>query len=290
MKFGSHAGVVQVSPVRLVCIGRWEVDNRSFQGEPISLAGVYRTGTEAVQRAGWGGVDVALIDDRLPDLDTFNCLQRISQQAPLLRLLVACEALQEEPAMLWLAAGAAGCVAKSSSTGELARACLLAFHVGVYLPPALFRKTVRAIQKLRLISRLGSDLTPREVDTLLGVMLGQSNKDLSARLGVDVGTAGRAIDCMAPHERPRRQAGGGPRRRYTVFCRLPPGRDRRSAGSRNARWRYREHRRHRRGPLLHSRRRARLPPLRQGRRLRRERRVPAPGRDLGDRFDGGQGV
>jgi DNA-binding NarL/FixJ family response regulator len=188
MGIGSRVGVGQVSPVRLVCIGRWEVGSRSFQGQPIILGGAYRTGTEAMQRAAWGGLDVALIDDRLPDLDTFDCLRRINQLAPQVRVVVACEGLQEASAMLWLVAGAAGCVPKSISMGDLARACLLAFHAGVYLPPTLLRKAVSTIQRLRLVSRLGGHLTPREMDTLLGVMLGQSNKDIAARLGVEVGT------------------------------------------------------------------------------------------------------
>lgn len=187
MKTGLDGRRGQIAPVRLLCIGRWEAGSRSFEEERLSPRGVYRTATEAVQR-GMGGVDVALIDDCLPDLDTFECLRRISQLAPEARLVVACEALHEESAMLWLVAGAAGCVAKSSSIDELARACYLAFHVGVYLPPALFRKAVGAIERLRLISRLGGGLTPRETETLLGVVLGQSNKDIAGRLGVEVGT------------------------------------------------------------------------------------------------------
>ncbi|MGO8674864.1 MAG: DNA-binding response regulator [Limisphaerales bacterium] len=188
MKDVSHAGPGQMSFVRLACIGQWEMGRRSFQGGPVRLGGVYRTGTEAVQCAAWGGVHVALIDDRLPDLDTLNCLRRIGQLAPRVRLVVASERLGEESAMLWLVAGAAGCVAKCASMDDLAHACLVAVHAGLYLPPNLLRRAVSAVQRLRLITRLGRNLTPRELDTLLGVMLGQSNKHISARLGVDVGT------------------------------------------------------------------------------------------------------
>ena len=146
MKDVSHAGPGQMSFVRLACIGQWEMGRRSFQGGPVRLGGVYRTGTEAVQCAAWGGVHVALIDDRLPDLDTLNCLRRIGQLAPRVRLVVASERLGEESAMLWLVAGAAGCVAKCASMDDLAHACLVAVHAGLYLPPNLLRRAVSAVE------------------------------------------------------------------------------------------------------------------------------------------------
>jgi DNA-binding NarL/FixJ family response regulator len=154
----------------------------------MELKGAHRTGAEAIEGAGWGDVDVALIDDSLPDLDTIVCLQRLGQLAPHVRLIVACEALDRSSAILWLMAGAAGCVVKSAPAAEVARACLSAFDFGLCLPPGLSHEVINAVQRLRFVSGFGAELTSREMDTLVGVLLGQTNKGIAARLGVELST------------------------------------------------------------------------------------------------------
>jgi DNA-binding NarL/FixJ family response regulator len=131
---------------------------------------------------------VALIDDSLPDLDTIACLQRLGQLAPHVRLIVACEASDHRPAILWLMAGAAGYVAKSAPGAEVARACLSAFDSGLCLPPGFSHEVINTVERLRFVSGLGAELTPREMDTLVGVLLGKTNKGIAALLGVEVST------------------------------------------------------------------------------------------------------
>jgi two-component system, NarL family, nitrate/nitrite response regulator NarL len=152
------------------------------------LRSAHRTGAEAIERAGWGDVDVAVIDDSLPDMDSIGCLARLGQLAPHIRLIVACGALDQSSAILWLMAGAAGCVAKSAPAAEVARACLRAFDFGLCLPPGLSHEVVSNVQRLRFVSAIGAELTHREMDTLAGVLLGQSNKGIAARLGVELST------------------------------------------------------------------------------------------------------
>jgi DNA-binding NarL/FixJ family response regulator len=164
------------------------VGGAAFRGGPIQFTGAYRTGAEAIERTEWADVDVAVIDDRLSDLNTIGGLHRLSQLAPHVRLIVACEALEQRSAILWLMAGAAGCVAKSAPAAELARACSQAFDVGLCLPPGLFHEAINTAERLRFVSGLGAELTPRETDTLVGVLLGQSNKDIAAQLGVELST------------------------------------------------------------------------------------------------------
>jgi DNA-binding NarL/FixJ family response regulator len=124
----------------------------------------------------------------LPDLGGIQCLRSINQAAPQARLIVACGRLDEKSALLWLVAGAAGCLAKSAPVAELERACLSVFSLGTYLPAALLGEVSGSILRLRLISQLGGDLTSRETEVLIGLLLGQSNKDIAAWLGLDVGT------------------------------------------------------------------------------------------------------
>jgi DNA-binding NarL/FixJ family response regulator len=176
------------SPIRLVCIGRCGVRGAAFGGGPIKFRGTYSTCAAAVKRAGWGDVDVAVIDNSLPHVDTVGCLQRLGQLAPHVRLIVICEALDQTSAILWLMAGAAGCVLKSAPASEVARACLRAFDTGLCLPLSLSQEVINTVQRLWFISRFGVQLTPREMDTLMGVLLGQPNKDIATRLGVALST------------------------------------------------------------------------------------------------------
>jgi DNA-binding NarL/FixJ family response regulator len=164
------------------------VRGAAFGGGPIEFIGAYRTGAEAIERGAWGAVEVAVIDDGLPDMDTIACLQRLRQLAPHVCLIVACEALNQTSAILWLMAGAAGCVAKSAPAAEVARACLWAFDFGLCLPPGLSHEVINTVQRLRFVSGFGAQLTPREMDTLVGVLLGQTNKGIAARLGVELST------------------------------------------------------------------------------------------------------
>jgi DNA-binding NarL/FixJ family response regulator len=179
----------RVSPtIRLVCIGCWILAAAAMAGKPIQFRGAYRTGGEAIRHAKWKDVDVAVIDDRLPDLDTLACLDRIGHLAPHVRLIVACEALNQRSTNLWFMAGAAGCMAKSALPAEVASACSQAFDDGFCLPPSLCHEVMDTAQRLQFVSRLGLKLTHREMDTLIGVLLSKPNKDIAARLGVGLGT------------------------------------------------------------------------------------------------------
>jgi DNA-binding NarL/FixJ family response regulator len=179
---------LKTSPIRQVCIGRWDIDGVAFDGEPVHFRNVYRTATEASEHAEWPVVDVVVIDDHLPDLDTAGYLHRLGQLAPHARLIVACETLDESTATLWLMAGAAGCVAKSAPPAEVSRACLQAVEFGVCLPPSLLHGVFDTAERLHLASGFAPHLTPREMDTLVGLLLGQENKDIAARLGIGLST------------------------------------------------------------------------------------------------------
>lgn len=175
-------------PVRVVCVGRWKLQAVRLLAEGAQLAAVFHRAEEAIRRVAWEEVDVAAVRDHLPDMESLACLGRLRRLAPEVRVIVTCEPLDEAHALLWLMAGAAGCVARDPSAAELARACVAVVETGLYLPPRALERALRAVLRLRLVSRLAADLTPREVDVLIGVLLGASIKDLGGWLGIAAST------------------------------------------------------------------------------------------------------
>ncbi len=174
-------------------MGRWELEGARLFAHGVHLAGVFSRAGEALRAVAWEAVDVAAVQARLPDMDSLAFLGRLGRLAPEVRVIVASEFVDQVSALRWLMAGAAGCVGENPSAADLARACLAVAETGLCLPPRAMERVVRALLKLRLASSLAGDLTPREVDVLIGVLLGSSNKGIAGWLGIEVGTVKRHV-------------------------------------------------------------------------------------------------
>jgi DNA-binding NarL/FixJ family response regulator len=120
--------------------------------------------------------DVTLMDLRMPDLNGTETTARIREKFPDARVLMLTTFDYEEDIYRALQAGAAGYLLKNTESGPLL-ATIRAVHAGTYqLPPAIATRLAQ--------HRAAPELSPRELEVLLLIVKGQSNKEIGATLGL----------------------------------------------------------------------------------------------------------
>lgn len=120
--------------------------------------------------------DVTLMDLRMPDLGGAEATAAIRQKSPDARVLVLTTYDYDEDIYRALEAGAAGYLVKNTDSGPLL-ATIRAIHTGTYQLP-------RAVTDRLTQRRAAPELTPRELEVLLLIAKGQSNKLIGSSLGL----------------------------------------------------------------------------------------------------------
>jgi two-component system NarL family response regulator len=124
--------------------------------------------------------DVTLMDLRLPVLSGVEATTAIRKEFPAARIIVLTTFDGDEDIYRALQAGAAGYLLKDMFSEELLEA-IRAVYTGLKRIPAAVAE--------RLAGRIGGpDLTARELDVLKLIVKGNSNKDISATLGISEAT------------------------------------------------------------------------------------------------------
>jgi DNA-binding NarL/FixJ family response regulator len=120
--------------------------------------------------------DVTLMDLRMPDLSGTETTALIRKQFPNARVLVLTTFDNDEDVYRALEAGAAGYLLKNTEGNPLL-ATIRAVHAGTYQLPAPL--AARLAQR-----RAAPELTPRELEVLLLIIKGQSNKEIGCSLNL----------------------------------------------------------------------------------------------------------
>lgn len=160
--------------------------------EVVAQAGSLAAAREALEELGEGGVDVAVVDLRLPDGEGTDLIGELRAGSPHGAALVLTAGLDLAVYARAVRAGAAGVVHKSASVGEVTDAirrlaegeALLAQNEAV----ELLRLADRERAEGREARRAFEELTPREKDVLRALAEGMGDREISSRLGVGVGT------------------------------------------------------------------------------------------------------
>lgn len=152
----------------------------AFADEPdIEVAGEAATGREAVARTVGHGVDVVLMDLRMPDLDGVAATATLRQRAPEVRVLVLTTFDSESDVLPAVEAGATGYLLKDAPTGELVRAVRAAQRGESVLSPSA---AAHLMGQVRGPGVTGSRLSEREREVLGLVADGASNREAARRL------------------------------------------------------------------------------------------------------------
>jgi DNA-binding NarL/FixJ family response regulator len=181
-----------MSPIRLLIVDDHPVVRDGlrgvFAGDPdFAVVGEAGDGAEAlalVNRLG-DGVDVVLMDLRMPGMGGVAAITGLKSAAPSVRVLVLTTFDTDSDVLPAIEAGATGYLLKDSPRDELIRAVRAAARGESVLAPSVAR---------RLMNRVGPSaapnptLSPRELEVLTLVARGVANKDAARRLFVSEAT------------------------------------------------------------------------------------------------------
>lgn len=140
----------------------------------ISIVAEAAGGVAAIAAFAKHQPDVTLMDLRMPDLGGTEATAAIRAKFPQARVLVLTTYDYDEDICRALEAGAAGYLVKNTESGPLL-AAIRTIHAGTYRLP----RTVADRLEQR---RAAPELSPRELEVLLLIVKGLSNKEIGSNL------------------------------------------------------------------------------------------------------------
>jgi two-component system NarL family response regulator len=124
--------------------------------------------------------DVVLLDLRMPAHDGIEILTQLSSSSVPTRAIVITTFESPEDIQRSMKAGARGYLLKDCSRQILLEAIRRVHRGEIYLPPSIAQKLVERIQN--------PQLTQRELDVLVSMAAGKSNKEIGSQLFIAEGT------------------------------------------------------------------------------------------------------
>ncbi len=177
MSRGKRINVLVADNHPVVREGLAALINRRPDMRVIAEAG---NGREALEQFFAQRPDIALLDLRMPLKDGVEALIAIRAQAPAARLVIVSTFQNEQDIYRAVQAGARGYVLKDASTEDLVQCIRTVASGGMWFPPAVAAKLAK-----RLATR---QLTPRELEVLLDIARGKSNKEIGTALCISEAT------------------------------------------------------------------------------------------------------
>ncbi len=167
--------------------------------EDIEIVGEAATGTEAIVRITTVGVDLILLDLKLPDIDGVALLRRLKEVVPATPVLVI--SMHDDPPLVRRAveAGAAGYALKGIGRRELVGAIHAVCDGEAVLDPGLLRAIVGGSSGVSPVNAEDTGRTPLtqvEVDLLRLMAEGMTNAQISERMRWSLATTKRYVQSV----------------------------------------------------------------------------------------------
>ncbi|AEW98754.1 response regulator [Streptantibioticus cattleyicolor] len=158
-----------------------------FDGDPdFEVAGEAGDGAEGVHRALALGVDVVLMDLRMPGTGGVEAIGLLRERAPDIRVLVLTTYDSDADVLPAIEAGATGYLLKDAPREELVRAVRAAHQGQAVLAPTVAQKLLTHMR--RPTTAPEQPPTDRELEVLRLVAAGTTNKDAARRLFISEAT------------------------------------------------------------------------------------------------------
>ena len=144
----------------------------------LRIVGTARTGAEAVEQAEAKKPDVVVMDLSMPEMDGATAAERLQATCPEAKILILTSYGTGEELRRAMDAGVAGALLKSESNAQIARS-IREIAAGRRVMSEEISAALEAVVK--------PSLTPRQIEVLSGIAKGQSNKEISAQIGISLG-------------------------------------------------------------------------------------------------------
>jgi DNA-binding NarL/FixJ family response regulator len=167
---------------------------RILEDDPrLTVVAEAADGTEALERALAGDVDLAILDVSMPKLTGLHVARHLSEQRPQMRVLILSMHDNEEFLFEALRCGASGYVLKSAAEHDLLTAC----HAALRGEPFLYPKALQALirdhveRTRRGEPGLQGPLTPRETEIVKLIAEGHTSREIGRLLNISDKTVER---------------------------------------------------------------------------------------------------
>jgi len=156
----------------------------------MQVIGEATNGEEAVQQAHLLAPDVTIMDLFMPRQDGLHAIAEIKSRAPDAHILALTSSTDETLVLAAIQAGVLGYLMKDSQRDELLQAIREVSRGNTFLPPQIAQKLANSVreQKKQSPAPLVEPLTDREIQVLVLVGRGASNKQIAQTLNVSEGT------------------------------------------------------------------------------------------------------
>jgi DNA-binding NarL/FixJ family response regulator len=176
----------------------------------LRLVGEAADGHEALALVRSRGVDVVLMDLRMPRLDGIEATAAITQELPATRVVALTTFDQDDYAFPAIRAGASGFLLKDARAEQIVDA-IRTVHAGhSVVAPSTTRRLIEHVAASSApddsrAEEIRELLTPRELGTLLELATGESNSEIAARLHLSEATVkthvGQVLSKLALRDR-----------------------------------------------------------------------------------------
>lgn len=161
--------------------------------DDFEVVGEAANGEEALRLAIQLHPDVVLMDLRMPVLDGVRATTLLKESLPSCKVIVLTTFDDDELVFNGLRAGAIGYLLKDVSSNKLVEAIRSASRGEYFLLPAITAKVIAEFSKIprstsNRASEMADALSPREMEILLLVASGDSNKEIAEKLVISEGT------------------------------------------------------------------------------------------------------
>lgn len=148
--------------------------------EGLEVVGEAENGAEALERIGELSPDVVLMDLMMPVMDGIEAIEKAKAQYPDVELVALTSVLEDRSVVKAVKAGAIGYLLKDTEAEELCKSIKAAAAGKVQLSPEASTRLMKALQSGDPLE----ELTEREMETLIALSQGKSNKDIADELFV----------------------------------------------------------------------------------------------------------
>ena len=162
----------------------------------ITVIGLCANANDALEQVLTTGIEVALLDVRLPERSGLSLLEEFQSIAPEIRVIMISAYDDPDYVIEALKLGACGYLLKTVGGDELAEAIRTARNGSTVLDGSLAQKIARRARVSH--SEKNGGLTQRETEVLEALSRGLANKQIAAELGVGIRTVeGHITDLFA---------------------------------------------------------------------------------------------
>ncbi len=162
----------------------------------LKVNGEADNGREAIELCYKIQFDLAVLDIRMPEMTGLEAMREIKRNWPEMKILILTTFNDEAYALEALKNGANGYMLKNADANELIRAIRSCLEGGLSIEDQVAAKVFPALLENERRQEVNPKLTKRELDIIVGVGQGLSNKEIAEELFLSIGTVKNHISVI----------------------------------------------------------------------------------------------